>query len=181
MTKDEFITLIKIAEAIMKIDQACRSLTNFGLDEGQCNDVFLLWTLLQDNSAPKYRMEGNTELEMQSYRAFSQILESTTLTPEEKYSLLTSDERPDSGQPNQALITYLQEWRKNGNKLILWTCRAGEALSKAVEWCREQNLEFDAVNDNLPEIIEYYGHNSRKISCDYYIDDRMLLPENAKA
>lgn len=24
-------------------------------------------------------------------------------------------------------------------------------------------------------------HNSRKISCDYYIDDRMLLPENAKA
>mgnify|MGYP000428232184 CR=1 FL=1 len=42
-------------------------------------------------------------------------------------------------------------------------------------------LEFDAVNDNLPEIIEFYGHNSRKISCDYYIDDRMLLPENAKA
>ena len=96
MTKDEFITLIKVAEAIMKIDQACRSLTNFGLDEGQCNDVFLLWTLLQDNSAPKYRMEGNTELEMQSYRALSQILESTTLTPEEKYSLLTSDERDDT-------------------------------------------------------------------------------------
>ena len=88
---------------------------------------------------------------------------------------------PDCGQPNQALITYLQEWRKNGNKLILWTCRAGEALSKAVEWCREQNLEFDAVNDNLPEIIELYGNNSRKITCDYYIDDRMLLPEAVKA
>ena len=88
---------------------------------------------------------------------------------------------PELGQPNQALIAYLQEWKRNGNKLILWTCRAGDALEKAVEWCREQNLEFDAVNDNLPEIIEYYGHNSRKISCDYYIDDRMLLPENAKA
>ena len=78
-------------------------------------------------------------------------------------------------------IEHLQEWKRNGNKLILWTCRAGEALSKAVEWYREQNLEFDAVNDNLPEIIEFYGHNSRKISSDYYIDDRMLLPENAKA
>ena len=88
---------------------------------------------------------------------------------------------PELGQPNQALIAYLQEWKRNGNKLILWTCRAGDALTKAVEWCREHNLEFDAVNDNLPEIIEYYGHNSRKISCDYYIDDRMLLPENAKA
>lgn len=39
---------------------------------------------------------------------------------------------PDCGQPNQALITYLQEWRKNGNKLILWTCRAGKL-------CREQS------------------------------------------
>lgn len=63
---------------------------------------------------------------------------------------------PELGQPNQALIAYLQEWKRNGNKLILWTCRAGDALTKAVEWCREQNLEFDAVNDNLPEIIEYY-------------------------
>ena len=70
---------------------------------------------------------------------------------------------PELGQPNYALISYLQEWKRNGNKLILWTCRAGDALSKAVEWCREQNLEFDAINDNLPEIIEYYGHNSRKI------------------
>lgn len=24
---------------------------------------------------------------------------------------------PDCGQPNQALITYLQEWRRNGNKI----------------------------------------------------------------
>lgn len=88
---------------------------------------------------------------------------------------------PDCGQPNHALIAYLQEWRRNGNKLILWTCRAGDALSKAVEWCREQNLEFDAVNDNLPEIIEFYGNNSRKVTCDYYIDDRMFSPEAVKA
>ena len=75
---------------------------------------------------------------------------------------------------------------RNGNVMAINSFSGlavrGEALSKAVEWCREQNyFEFDAVNDNLPEIIEFYGHNSRKISCDYYIDDRMLLPENAKA
>ena len=64
---------------------------------------------------------------------------------------------------NYALIEYLQEWKRNGNKLILWTCRAGEGSVESVEWCREQNLEFDAVNDNLPEIIEFYEHNSRKI------------------
>ena len=53
-------------------------------------------------------------------------------------------------------------------------CRAGDALSKAVEWCQHHGLEFDAVNDNLPEIVEMYGKNSRKITCDYYIDDRMM-------
>ena len=41
---------------------------------------------------------------------------------------------PELGQPNHALIAYLQEWKRNGN-------------------------------------------NSRKVTCDYYIDDRMLLPD----
>ena len=88
---------------------------------------------------------------------------------------------PDCGEPNQALINFLKKWKADGNKLILWTCRIGEALSAAVEWCRNHGLEFDAVNDNLPEIIEYYGSNSRKVTCDWYIDDRMLLPERIKA
>ena len=54
-------------------------------------------------------------------------------------------------------------------------------MVRIIEQIVQGHLEFDAVNDNLPEIIEFYGHNRRKISCDYYIDDRMMLPENAKA
>ena len=84
---------------------------------------------------------------------------------------------PDLGEPNIRLIEYLKRFRKTGNKLILWTCRAGEALDRAVSWCREQDLEFDAVNDNLPEIVALYGNNSRKITCDYYIDDKACLPD----
>ena len=84
---------------------------------------------------------------------------------------------PELGDPNDVLIAYLKEWKKQGNKLILWTCRAGEALENAVSWCRDHQLEFDAINDNLPEIIEMYGTNSRKITCDYYIDDRAILPD----
>ena len=90
-----------------------------------------------------------------------------------------------NGQNSENQINHKQITFKNGNpkenKLILWTCRAGDALDAAVAWCQSHQLEFDAVNDNLPEIIEYYGTNSRKISCDYYIDDRMLLPNIAKA
>ncbi|MCR5602374.1 MAG: hypothetical protein K6G27_01570 [Lachnospiraceae bacterium] len=84
---------------------------------------------------------------------------------------------PDVGEPNVPLIKQLKDLKNRGNKLILWTCRAGEALDLAVSWCRDQELEFDAINDNLPEIVELYGNNSRKITCDYYIDDRAMLPE----
>ena len=88
---------------------------------------------------------------------------------------------PELGEPNRPLIEYLRSQKDQGNKLILWTCRAGEALEKAVSWCRDQQLEFDAVNDNLPEIVELYGTNSRKITCDFYIDDKAILPEAVRA
>ena len=47
-------------------------------------------------------------------------------------------------------------------------------LDVAVSWCREQGLEFDAINDNLLDVIQKYGINSRKISCDFYIDDKVI-------
>ena len=88
---------------------------------------------------------------------------------------------PELGEPNRPLIERLRTLQRSGDKLILWTCRAGDALASAVSWCRDQELEFDAVNDNLPEIVEKYGNNSRKITCDYYIDDRAILPDNVCA
>ena len=85
---------------------------------------------------------------------------------------------PELGDPNLPLIDLLKKWKNSGNKLILWTCRAGDALDKAIDWCMDHQLYFDAINDNLPEIIEMYGNNSRKITCDYYIDDKACLPES---
>ncbi len=79
---------------------------------------------------------------------------------------------PEVGPANKRLIDFLIRKQKEGDKLILWTCRAGEPLERAVEFCRDNGLHFDAVNDNLPETIEKYGENSRKITCDVYIDDR---------
>lgn len=45
-------------------------------------------------------------------------------------------------------------------------------------WCKEQGLIFDAVNDNLPEVIEEFGENCRKIFANEYIDDRNRLLES---
>lgn len=80
-------------------------------------------------------------------------------------------EWPGIGAPNRKLISYLIGRRKEGCKVILWTCRAEERLQEAVDWCRGYGLMFDAVNDNLPENIEKFGNNTRKVFADCYIDD----------
>lgn len=83
---------------------------------------------------------------------------------------------PEIGKANIRLIGELIYRRSLGDRVILWTCRAGLQLTQAVRWCRSYGLEFDAVNENVPEIIEKYGSDSRKISADIYIDDRSEKP-----
>lgn len=87
---------------------------------------------------------------------------------------LSLGEWPEVGPANNDLIEFLMKRKIKGDKIILWTCRSGKELDSAVEFCRNRGLSFDAVNDNLPEVIEMYGNNSRKISCDYYIDDKAI-------
>lgn len=82
---------------------------------------------------------------------------------------------PGAGPANQELIEFLIKRKRMGDKLILWTCREAKALETAVSWCEENGLRFDAVNDNIPEIVEIYGVNSRKIGCDFFIDDRAVM------
>ena len=83
---------------------------------------------------------------------------------------LAYGEYPKCGTPNIRLIDWLKRRKKEGHRLILWTCRQDKPLEDAVKWCEEQGLVFDAINENLPEMVEKYG-NPRKIFCDYYIDD----------
>lgn len=80
---------------------------------------------------------------------------------------------PEIGEPNTELIGYLIMMQKMmGARIILWTCRKGEMLKEAVKWCAGFGLKFDAVNQNLPDIIEEFGVDTRKIFANYYIDDR---------
>lgn len=78
---------------------------------------------------------------------------------------------PAVGFPNWVVIDYCKAQKAHGAKLILWTCRSGAILDAAVSWCKEQGLTFDAVNENLPEIIEAFGSDTRKIFANEYIDD----------
>lgn len=50
---------------------------------------------------------------------------------------------PEIGEPNEELIEYLRNRKKDGDKLILWTCRVEDMLQKAVEWCKEKFVMID--------------------------------------
>ena len=89
---------------------------------------------------------------------------------------LCRDCYPMIGEAHEALIRRLKELRAQGDRLILWTCRQGERLEEAVLFCMARGLFFDAVNANLPETIETFGGDSRKIFADIYIDDRSAVP-----
>lgn len=87
---------------------------------------------------------------------------------------LVSPAFPEIGDPDLGMIKTIAGLREHGCKVILWTCRVDDLLDSAVKFCRDLGLEFDAVNDNLPEMIEAFGKNPRKIYADLYIDDRSL-------
>lgn len=82
---------------------------------------------------------------------------------------------PEIGEPNRDIISLLIKLRKSGVKLILWTCRGGVYLKDAVKWCKHNGLEFDAINDDLPEIKSFNKlPKSCKVYADYYFDDKNI-------
>lgn len=85
---------------------------------------------------------------------------------------LCENKWPEIGAANDELIEYLKKRQASGDKIILWTCRVGELLQQAVRFCYNRGLIFDAVNENLPETLEWMNDDSRKIFANEYIDDR---------
>lgn len=83
---------------------------------------------------------------------------------------------PEIIKPIPKTIEICKALQKNGTILILWTCRCGKDLEDAVEWCKTQGLVFDLINENVPENVEKFGNDSRKIFAHEYIDDKATNP-----
>lgn len=91
---------------------------------------------------------------------------------------LVEDDYPNVGRPHQDMIDACKALKQAGVKLILWTSRDNDtpdrALDRAVDYCRSIGLEFDAVNENLPELKEIFQNDTRKVYADLYIDDKAI-------
>lgn len=85
---------------------------------------------------------------------------------------LVIDKFPEIGEERKKFCRVIRVLQKMGVKSILWTSRTGSALQEAIEWCEDHDLHFDAINKNLPEVIELTGTDTRKVYADVYFDDR---------
>jgi len=86
---------------------------------------------------------------------------------------IVEHEYPEIGKPKMFAFETLKALQERGDRLILWTYRAGDKLNEAVEYCKRNGIEFYSVNKNYPEEV-FDDTISRKIIADIYIDDRNL-------
>ena len=86
-------------------------------------------------------------------------------------------------EKQKKLLKNLKKLKKNGHKLILWTCRGNNkkypALKEAINWCKKKGLIFDTVNRNVKGQKKISGY-SPKIIADIYIDDKCVNIKNWK-
>lgn len=87
---------------------------------------------------------------------------------------------PECGEPIEEVCDYIRDAHERGATIILNTCREGQHLDLAKEWCEEHNVPIDLYNENDPARIKQWRHDVRKISADEYIDDHNLTIDMIK-
>ncbi|MCT4623071.1 MAG: hydrolase [Schleiferiaceae bacterium] len=85
---------------------------------------------------------------------------------------IVDDAYPGVGKAKIFAFETLKRMQKDGHRLILWTYRHGKRLQEAVDFCKENGIEFYAVNKSNPEQADVEPDVSRKINADLFIDDR---------
>lgn len=86
---------------------------------------------------------------------------------------------PRIGPEKEYAFEVMKELKQAGWELILWTCREDDDrgntyLTDAVEFCRQNGVEFDAVNGTTENDFREGRSLQRKPHCQFYIDDKNL-------
>ena len=125
------------------------------------------------NSDGSYANGFSDKLLAQSEKDIGGAMRAKIIAVDFDGTLIEEGKWPGIGATNEKVLNYCKDEQTKGTRIILWTNRVGEPLETAIKWCEEHGLRLDAVNDNVPEAVEFFGTNTRKIYADEFIDDRM--------
>lgn len=69
---------------------------------------------------------------------------------------------------------YINKLYNDNWYIIIWTCRADNYLKDAINFLDKEGIKYHLVNEHCPRLIELYENDTRKISADFYIDDKNI-------
>ena len=70
---------------------------------------------------------------------------------------------------------YINKLYDEGFNILINTCRSGSYEGDAENFLRRRGIKYHYINSNLPQSIEYFKQDCRKLSADIYIDDKCLM------
>lgn len=82
---------------------------------------------------------------------------------------IVDDAFPQIGKVKPNAIESIKYLQSFGVQIILWTCRDGEYLRRALEFLFNNGIKITKANENSDSIN---FKPSKKIYADYYLDDR---------
>ena len=89
---------------------------------------------------------------------------------------IVEDQFPAVGKMIPGAKENINKLKKEGYTIIIWTCRTGLDLAKAVLWLAENEIKYDYINESCKlNVAKYGGVDTRKIYASLYIDDRGLM------
>jgi len=88
MKKQDYIDLIRVAEAILRLEEGCKILNGGTFDNGEGSEVYAVWDILRRNAAKCYQEDKNLDIDFENHERFSSIIQDSNLSVEEKYERL---------------------------------------------------------------------------------------------
>jgi len=87
---------------------------------------------------------------------------------------------PDFGELLPGAKEYINKLYEDGIYIIIYTCRSGKQEAMVSDFLSQHGVKFHLINQNKPELVEFYNIDSRKVSADIYVDDKQLggLPKD---
>lgn len=69
---------------------------------------------------------------------------------------------------------YINKLFDEGYYIIVNTCRSGKEQERVVKFLFDNGVKYHQINENHPKLIKIFKEDSRKISCDFYLDDKNI-------
>jgi ribonucleotide monophosphatase NagD (HAD superfamily) len=81
---------------------------------------------------------------------------------------------PEIGVLKTGALEAMKAFKKDGHKIVIWTCRAGKEEMAVRQFLIQNDIPFDSINTPAPGT----DLGTRKIYADVYIDDKGIRFED---